>query len=74
MEKSKETRGYLQTGVVKNPTPLHDEYNQNIRLLYDNTIKHLSSCSGVGFFTTPVCKYPLVSLLFSISILLLFHF
>ena len=30
MEKSKETRRrYLQTGVVKNPTPLHEEYNPN---------------------------------------------
>ena len=27
MEKSKERRRrYLQTGVVKNPTPLHEEY------------------------------------------------
>ena len=26
MEKSKETRRYLQTCVVKNPTPLHEEY------------------------------------------------
>ena len=25
MKKSKETRGYLQTGVVKNPTPLHED-------------------------------------------------
>ena len=28
MEKSKETsRRYLQTGVVKNPTSLHEKYN-----------------------------------------------
>ena len=25
MEKSKETRRYLQTGVVKIPTPLHED-------------------------------------------------
>ena len=32
MEKSKETRGYLQTGVVKNPTPLHDN-SQSISVI-----------------------------------------
>ena len=68
LEKSKETREYLQTGVVKNPTPLHEEYNH--RLLQHKkfkTLKHLSSCSGVGFFTTPVCKYPLLFYFFSIQ-------
>ena len=38
LEKSKETRGYLQTGVVKNPTPLHEEYNpQSISYDYPST-------------------------------------
>ena len=44
MEKSKETRRrYLQTGVVKNPTPLHGLY---------------SSCSGVGFFYPTSLQVP----------------
>ena len=35
LEKSKKTRGYMQTGVIKNPTPLHEEYNpQSISCKY----------------------------------------
>ena len=73
MEKSKETRRYLQTGVVKNPTPLHEDYLvvtrvHNIMLLVviisahcsviTLYMKHLSSCSGVGFFYNTSLQVP----------------